>query len=81
MNAPIAGGKRPVNLSLDSDLVERARGHTRNLSETVERLLSDYVAAEDARHEAKRREAEAHAAATNAFIEKHGFWGEEFRTF
>ena len=39
-NAP----KRPVNLSLNSDLVARARGMTGNLSEVVEGLLAEFLA-------------------------------------
>ena len=80
MNASVAGGKRPVNLSLDTELVQRARAHTRNLSETVERLLAEYLAAEEARLAESRRQAEAHAAFTHAFIERHGLWGDEFST-
>jgi antitoxin CcdA len=44
-NAP----KRPINVSLNEDLVRRARGYTRNLSGTIEGLLQNFVAAEDAR--------------------------------
>jgi antitoxin CcdA len=72
--------KRPVNLSLNEDLVREARGLTANLSDTVEALLADFVAAE------KRRRAEAEAgiaalvAASNRFIEAHGAFGDEFST-
>ena len=44
--------RQAVNLSLPVDLVARARACTRNLSGTVEDLLADYVA----REEARRRE-------------------------
>jgi post-segregation antitoxin (ccd killing protein) len=81
MNAPIAGGKRPVELELDADLVDRASRLTRNLSATVEHLLEQHLAAEEARRAESEIEARAHAEFTSAFIEKHGFWGEEFRTF
>ena len=35
--------KRPVNLSLNDDLVREARGLTATLSETVEALRADFV--------------------------------------
>jgi antitoxin CcdA len=38
--------KRPVNLTLNEDLVQQAKGITDNLSEVVESLLSDFVAQE-----------------------------------
>lgn len=47
--------KRPVNLSLNEDLVRRMREVTGNLSEQVERLLAEYLAAEQTR----RQEAES----------------------
>jgi antitoxin CcdA len=36
--------KRPVNLTLNEDLVNRAKGITDNLSQVVESLLADLVA-------------------------------------
>ena len=36
--------KRPVNLSLNEDLVRQARTFTGNLSEQVEKRLAEYVA-------------------------------------
>src|SRR4051812_42868981 len=41
--------KRPVNLSLNEDLVRRVRTLTGNLSEEVERLLAAHLEAELAR--------------------------------
>jgi antitoxin CcdA len=35
--------KRPVNMTLNEDLIRRARGITSNLSETVESLLAGFV--------------------------------------
>ena len=40
--------RRPVNLSLNEDLVARAKKSTRNLSATVEELLAGYVQQEQA---------------------------------
>ncbi len=66
--------KRPVNMSLNEDLVVRARQLTPNLSETVEELLGEWV-----RNEAAR---EARVAATlealNALDHRFGDWADEF---
>jgi antitoxin CcdA len=59
-----AAFKRPVNMTLNEDLVRRARGFTPNLSETVERLLAAFVG--DAEAQAARHE--QHIAASNAFV-------------
>jgi post-segregation antitoxin (ccd killing protein) len=39
--------KRPVNLTLNEVLVERARRYTDNLSATLESLLTEYVARQE----------------------------------
>ena len=38
-----AGLKRPVNLTLNEDLIAKAKAYTPNLSATVEGLLVEYV--------------------------------------
>ena len=38
-----AGLKRPVNLTLNADLIKEAKAYSSNLSATVEGLLADYV--------------------------------------
>ncbi|MFT3907314.1 MAG: type II toxin-antitoxin system CcdA family antitoxin [Steroidobacteraceae bacterium] len=55
MNPPYdtGAGKRPVNLTLNEDLVKQARSLTPNLSAVVETLLADYVVRE--RHEQLQR--------------------------
>ena len=72
--------KRAVNMTLNEDLVRRARGITPNLSETVENLLAAYV--DDADERAVRREQQiaAHIAASDAFIAKYGTLADEFST-
>jgi antitoxin CcdA len=72
--------KRAVNLSLSSDLVRRARDLTPNLSDTVETLLADFVATEGARRADTQRQIDALVAASNAFVARHGAWGDEFST-
>ena len=39
----ISARKRPVNLTLNEDLVDRVRGVTDNLSSTVEQLLAELL--------------------------------------
>ncbi len=74
------GPKKPVNMTLSEDLVREARGLTQNLSETVERLLADYVASEQARRAEKERRIDATIDALNEHEKKHGVWGEEYST-
>ena len=74
MNLDRSARKRPVNMSLNEDLVLRARRLTPNLSETVEELLGEWV-----RNEAAR---EARIAATmealNVLDRRFGDWADEF---
>ena len=72
--------KRPVNLSLNEELVREARGLTANLSDTVEALLADFIAAEKRRRAEAEAEIEALVAASNRFIAAHGAFGDEFST-
>ncbi|MGI4802795.1 MAG: type II toxin-antitoxin system CcdA family antitoxin [Janthinobacterium lividum] len=70
--------KRPINVSLNEDLVRQARLYTGNLSGTLERLLRDFV-----EHEWVRRRAEDAAVdqvidALNAFHQEHGLLSDEF---
>ncbi|MBP0465071.1 type II toxin-antitoxin system CcdA family antitoxin [Roseomonas sp. PWR1] len=72
--------KRPVNLSLSEELVREARGLTPNLSDTVEALLAEFVAAEKRRRAEADAEVAALVAASNRFIAAHGAFGDEFST-
>ena len=72
--------KRPVNMTLNEDLVRQARGLTSNLSETVEILLAGFLDAAEARDARRQQEIEEHVVASNAFIAKHGGWADEFST-
>lgn len=74
------GAKRPVNLSLDEELVRLARSMTPNLSETVEALLAGYIEAERARRAEADRRIDALVAASNGFIAAHGAFGDKFST-
>lgn len=72
--------KRPVNLSLNADLVLQVRGLTGNLSERVEALLGEYLEAEHA----KRAEADGAlckaVAAWNGFGDRVGTFADDHST-
>jgi len=72
--------KRPVNLSLNEDLVAQVRGVTNNLSELVESLLADYVSKERARRDAHAKALKEAILTWNSFGEKHGSFADEHST-
>lgn len=69
--------KRPVNMTLNQDLVRRARALTGNLSERVEHLLAEYVAAEHKKRTERDARLDAAIEALNAFDEAHGSFADE----
>lgn len=70
--------KRPVNLTLNEDLVVQARGLTDNLSGVVESLLADYVAHERQQRIAKTKALEVTIAMWNEFNAKRGSFADEY---
>ena len=73
-----SASKRPTNLSLDEDLVRKARLLTSNLSGTLEDLLRNFV-----RREGGRRAAQGEAVVEvvnrlTAFHREHGLLSDEF---
>ena len=70
--------KRPVNMSLNEDLVAKARQFTGNLSEQVERMLVDFVAQE------QKKRVDAEGALKDAirhwreYDAKHGSFADEY---
>lgn len=72
--------KRPVNLSLNEDLVAQARGMTDNLSEVVESLLADFVSRERARRAAHDKALKQTMVTWNTFAERHGSFADEHST-
>jgi antitoxin CcdA len=75
-----AAPKRPVNMTLNEDLVRRVRRITPNLSETVERLLTEFVDDAEARAANRQRQIDDHVRASDAFIAKYGSVADEFNT-
>lgn len=72
--------KRPVNLTLDAELVRRARGLSDNLSAQVESLLAAFVEKREAESHADAERAERAARSWNEFAERHGSFADEFST-
>jgi antitoxin CcdA len=70
--------KRPVNLTLNEDLVEQAKGVTDNLSSVVESLLSDFVAQQRRQRLAKAKALETTIAVWNDFNVKIGSFADEY---
>jgi len=78
MNYIPRGPKKPVNMTLSEDLVREVRQLTRNLSETVETLLADYVEAERRKRADREQRIDESIRLIQAHQEEFGLWGEEF---
>ena len=72
--------KRPVNLSLNEDLVARARHLSGNMSAEVESLLADFVLRQTQLRQAEVGRLKRSAAAWSAFADRHGAFADEFST-
>ena len=70
--------KRPVNLTLNEDLVTQAKSMTDNLSGVVESLLAEFVARESRERLAKTQAAEAAVAVWNRFNSDSGSIADEY---
>lgn len=70
--------RKAVNLSLNVDLVARAKGLTRNLSGTVEDLLTGFVEQEESRQHAADERLDAVLSALDAVHEQHGLLSDDF---
>jgi antitoxin CcdA len=72
--------KRPVNMSLNEDLVRKAREMTGNLSEQVEKLLAEFVLAEQRRRAEEDALLDAAVRGWNEFDERFGSFADEHST-
>jgi antitoxin CcdA len=70
--------KRPVNLTLNAELVDRVRDLTDNLSGVVEKLLIDYLEQQRLARLGRHRISEATSAAWNTFNSEHGSIADDF---
>lgn len=75
-----AARKRPVNLTLNEDLVAQARELTENLSAVVESLLAEYVAQEKQRRAAEANMVRETIAVWNRFSDEAGSFADEHST-
>ena len=72
--------KRPVNLTLNEDLVLQVKGITNNLSGVVEQLLVDYGQKQNNARQEKLLNANEVAQAWNAFNDQSGSFADEHST-
>jgi post-segregation antitoxin (ccd killing protein) len=72
--------KRPVNLLLNEATVQQARVFTRNLSSTVDVLLADYVARQQAEQSVRQQLGDTVAETWNAFHAAQGSFADEYST-
>jgi antitoxin CcdA len=73
-----AARKRPVNLTLNEDLVNQATGLTDNLSQVVETLLSGFLATAREERLAKNQAVESTVNLWNDFNAKSGSISDEY---
>lgn len=73
-----AARKRPVNLTLNEDLVNQAKGLTDNLSQVVESLLSGYLAKARDERLAKSKAVQSTVRLWNEFNSKSGSIADEY---
>lgn len=71
--------KQSANLSVRSDLLQRAKQQNINLSKTLEIRLEQLLKARD-REEWLRENKEA-IEATNSYVESNGLWSDGLRQF
>lgn len=76
----LAARKRPVNLTLNEDLVSQAKSLTGNLSGVVESLLTDYIVREQLNHAQRTRMIESTVAMWNKFNDENGSFADEYST-
>ena len=79
-STPTQARKRPVNLTLNEDLLRQVRLFTPNLSGVVEGLLTEFVEQEKKRRFEQSQQLEATIELWNAFEEQHGAFADEYST-
>ena len=72
------GLKRPVNLTLNEDLIAKAKTYTPNLSATVEGLLAEYVLRQQQMRIERTRLADACCSDWNALHAAVGSIADEY---
>jgi antitoxin CcdA len=74
----VAARKRPVNLTLNEDLVDQAKELTDNLSQVVESLLAEYLATAQEERLARSKAVESTVKLWNDFNAKSGSIADEY---
>lgn len=74
-NAP----KKATNLSINSDLLSKARSLNINLSATLEQALESKVRASEKEHWLKENKKAINAL--NELVDKHGLFSDSYREF
>ncbi len=79
----MASTKQPVNLTLNVDVVRRAKAlvGARNLSATVDGLLETFVTESEAAEIDRKAQIELWCASTNEFVARYGAPGDEYSPF
>jgi antitoxin CcdA len=72
--------KRPVNLTLNEDLVSQAKAMTENLSGVVEQLLIEFVGREQRDRLTRAKAVEETVALWNRFNVENGSFADEYST-
>jgi antitoxin CcdA len=72
--------KRPVNLTLNEDLLAHVREVTDNLSSVVESLLAEYLATKRRELAAKVKVVESTVTMWNQFADEHGSFADDHST-
>ena len=75
-----ASRKRPVNLTLNDDLIQQVRSFSSNLSGVVETLLVDYVRQQIQLRQTHRQEATLTAQVWNDFNSATGSFADQHST-
>lgn len=71
--------KQPANVSIRGDLLRRAKARKINLSKTLEESLENILKSQD--RQAWVEENRAAMDEANRFVDKHGVWSDDLRTF
>ena len=71
--------KKAVNLSINSDLLKKAKDLKINLSATFENALTDLI--RQRQYESWKKNNKQAIKAYNKHVEKHGVFSEELRSF
>ena len=78
MNQMTRGTKVEVAMSLDAEVVREARAVTSDIGGRVEKLLMEFIAREQSKHDLDQRSLDAEIAWLNEIHDKYGLPGAEF---